>query len=123
MQRQSESGVQFVNQTMDMLTIDWARVSIWAMTMASPSVSSSTATSWSAETVSEIDGEHRCGKHYAVLFCASCLQSALAGECARRRLVQGVFDVPLCAESALLMHRMNIGSTEDVSNLGEGLWH
>ena len=58
MQRQSVSGVQFVNQTMDMLTIDWARVSIWAMTMASPSVSSSTASSWSAETVSEIDGEH-----------------------------------------------------------------
>ena len=53
-------------------------------------------------------------------FRASGLQSALARESARRRIVQCVLDVPLCAGCALLMYEMNIRSTEDVTSFEEG---
>ena len=37
----TEMGVRFVKQAKDMLTSDWARVSMWAMRQASPLVSPS----------------------------------------------------------------------------------
>ena len=82
-------GVKFLEQILDVLTFDWARVSIWAKTgMASPSISSSTVTSWSVETYLKLT----MGIMWNILCCApshirlavrSCRETRKKRSCAR----------------------------------------
>ena len=84
-------------------------------------VRGSASMSWSDENASETDDVHNVETLYAVFFfCTPRVHSALVGALARRKIMQSGCEVSLCAGGALLMFRMNIRSTEDVPNFGEG---
>ena len=96
------------------LVLDWASVAL-------PSVSSSSATSWLAESMSEASDDHNAENIMLCVFahhvCGPFSQRNLQEE----ELFKRGFDVPLLRWlRSSYAHRMNIGGTEDGLGLGDG---